>query len=111
MSLLLKNGMVLEQEEKVRRDILIENGKIARMDERVDAEADEVIDLEGKLVTPGFVDVHVHLREPGGEHKETIETGTLAAARGGFTAVCPMPNTRPAPTRPTRTLPGRPAPD
>lgn len=97
MSLLLKNGMVLEQEEKVRRDILIENGKIARMDERVDAEADEVIDLEGKLVTPGFVDVHVHLREPGGEHKETIETGTLAAARGGFTAVCPMPNTRPVP--------------
>src|SRR5699024_7549123 len=97
LSLRLKRGIVLEQGETVERDILIENGKIVRMDEKIDAEAEEIIDLEGKLVTPGFVDVHVHLREPGGEHKETIETGTLAAARGGFTAVCPMPNTRPVP--------------
>lgn len=97
MSLLLKNGMILEQGEKVRKDILIENGMIARMDERIGTEAEETLDLGGKLVTPGLVDVHVHLREPGGEHKETIETGTLAAARGGFTAVCPMPNTRPVP--------------
>lgn len=54
-------------------------------------------EAEGKVVSPGFVDVHVHLREPGGEHKETIETGTAAAAKGGFTTVCPMPNTRPVP--------------
>lgn len=52
---------------------------------------------KGHFVSPGFVDVHVHLREPGGEYKETIETGTKAAARGGFTTVCPMPNTRPVP--------------
>ena len=57
----------------------------------------EVIDVKGQLVTPGFVDLHVHLREPGGEHKETIETGTIAAARGGFTTVAAMPNTRPVP--------------
>ena len=56
----------------------------------------EVIDLRGKIVAPGFVDMHVHLREPGFEHKETIETGTLSAAHGGFTAVCCMPNTNPA---------------
>ena len=97
MSLLLKNGMVLENNEESQKDVLISDGKIARIAPGIDTEANEIIDLEGKLVTPGFVDVHVHLREPGGEHKETIETGTLAAARGGFTAVCPMPNTRPVP--------------
>ena len=53
--------------------------------------------MNGKLIAPGLVDVHVHLREPGGEHKETIETGTLAAAKGGFTTICAMPNTRPVP--------------
>lgn len=97
MSLLLKNGMVLENNEESQKDVLISDGKIARIAPGIDTEANEIINLEGKLVTPGFVDVHVHLREPGGEHKETIETGTLAAARGGFTAVCPMPNTRPVP--------------
>src|SRR5699024_3355229 len=52
---------------------------------------------KGQLVTPGFIDVHIHLREPGGEHKETIATGTRAAARGGYTTVCSMPNTNPVP--------------
>src|SRR5699024_1893054 len=60
-------------------------------------QADKAIDCQGKLLTPGFVDVHVHLREPGGEHKETIQTGTQAAARGGYTTVCAMPNTNPVP--------------
>lgn len=97
MSLLLKNGLVLENNEQVEKDILIKNGKVEKVAANITDGADKTIDLDGKLVTPGFVDVHVHLREPGGEHKETIETGTLAAARGGFTAVCPMPNTRPVP--------------
>lgn len=97
MSLLLKNGMVLEHGEKIKKDVFIQDKKIARIAPGIDINADETIDLEGKLITAGFVDVHVHLREPGGEHKETIETGTMAAARGGFTAVCPMPNTRPVP--------------
>lgn len=97
MSLLLKNGLVLENNEQVEKDILIKNGKVEKVAANITDGADKTIDLDGKLVTPGFVDVHVHLREPGGEHKETIESGTLAAARGGFTAVCPMPNTRPVP--------------
>lgn len=78
--------------------ILIEDGKISRIStEAITEEADRIIDGEGKLVTPGFIDVHIHLREPGGEHKETIKTGTMAAARGGYTTVCPMPNTNPVP--------------
>src|SRR5699024_3348048 len=97
MSLLMKNEMKQEQGVKVRKDKLLENGMIARKEERSGTKEEETLDLGRKLVTPGLVDVHVNLREPGGEHKETIETGTLAAARGGFTAVCPMPNTRPVP--------------
>ena len=96
MRRVIKNGFVLENNEQVQKDIAIEDGKIVEISDSIDNH-DEVIDANGKLITPGFVDVHVHLREPGGEHKETIETGTRAAARGGFTAVMPMPNTRPVP--------------
>lgn len=96
MRRVIKNGFVLENNEQVQKDIAIEDGKIVEISDSIDNH-DEVIDANGKLITPGFVDVHVHLREPGGEHKETIETGTKAAARGGFTAVMPMPNTRPVP--------------
>ena len=78
-------------------DIFIVDGIIASMKPSIASPPDcEVIDLRGKIVAPGFVDMHVHLREPGFEHKETIETGTLSAAYGGFTAVCCMPNTNPA---------------
>ena len=78
-------------------DILIVDGIIDSMKPSIAPPLDcEVIDLRGKIVAPGFVDMHVHLREPGFEHKETIETGTLSAAHGGFTAVCCMPNTNPA---------------
>jgi dihydroorotase len=78
-------------------DILIVDGIIDSMKSSIAPPPDcEVIDLRGKIVAPGFVDMHVHLREPGFEHKETIETGTLSAAHGGFTAVCCMPNTNPA---------------
>lgn len=96
MRRVIKNGFVLENNEQVQKDIAVEDGKIVEISDMID-NYDEVIDAKGMLVTPGFVDVHVHLREPGGEHKETIETGTRAAARGGFTAVMPMPNTRPVP--------------
>lgn len=96
MRRVIKNGFVLENNEQLQKDIAIEDGKIVEISDSIDNH-DEVIDANGKLITPGFVDVHVHLREPGGEHKETIETGTRAAARGGFTAVMPMPNTRPVP--------------
>ncbi|WEG19093.1 dihydroorotase [Alkalihalophilus pseudofirmus] len=92
----LKNGFILsESGELVRADVSFENGKLVSTIPN-DAEQ-QIIDVAGKLITPGFVDVHVHLREPGGEKKETIETGTKAAARGGFTTICAMPNTRPTP--------------
>lgn len=97
MKMLLKNGTVLEDNRQIRKDILIDGGRIEEIADEITTEADETVDCTGMLITPGFVDVHVHLREPGGEHKETIETGTRAAARGGFTTICPMPNTRPVP--------------
>jgi dihydroorotase len=80
-------------------DILIKDNKIVRIIKEGQKEAIEpvsrIIDASGKIVCPGFIDMHVHLREPGHEHKETIETGSKAAAWGGFTAVCAMPNTNP----------------
>src|SRR5210317_1194663 len=80
-------------------DILIKDHKIVEIIAAGQKEAIEpvsrIIDASDKIVCPGFIDMHVHLREPGHEHKETIETGTRAAAWGGFTAVCAMPNTDP----------------
>ena len=93
--MLLKNGVVLHNDEFVEQDVLIEAGKIKALGTDLDAGSEEVVDLQGKLVTPGLIDVHVHLREPGFEHKETVESGTKAAARGGFTSISPMPNTNP----------------
>jgi dihydroorotase len=98
MKLLIKNGNILCNNGEMKTvDIRVEDGKIAEIGEHLAAIEETILDAGGKLVTPGFIDVHVHLREPGGEQKETIETGTLAAARGGFTTVCAMPNTRPVP--------------
>jgi dihydroorotase len=77
-------------------DLLLVDGRVARLGEAIDApEGAEVIDATGLVVTPGLIDVHVHLREPGGEHKETIASGARAAAAGGFTSVVAMPNTDP----------------
>jgi dihydroorotase len=76
-------------------DVLIREGRIAAVGPDVAAEAERVVDARGLIVCPGLVDIHCHLREPGFEHKETIETGTRAAARGGFTTVCCMANTEP----------------
>lgn len=97
MSLIIKNGKILLEGQLVNKEIEIEDGKIKKIDDYIEVENQEVIDAKGHFISAGFVDVHVHLREPGGEHKETIETGTKAAARGGFTTVCPMPNTKPVP--------------
>lgn len=98
MKLLIKNSKFINNENQVQTgDILIEDGIILAIGEGISQSADKVIDAAGLLAAPGFVDLHVHLREPGGEKKETIETGTLAGARGGFTTLAAMPNTRPVP--------------
>ena len=96
---LLRGGRYIDPSTKTDdvRDLLIVDGIIDSMRSSVPAPSGcEVVELKGKIVSPGFIDIHVHLREPGFEHKETIETGTLSAAHGGFTAVCCMPNTNPA---------------
>lgn len=94
ITMLLKNATLLLNNKEETADVLIKDGKIAEIGQDLNA-AVEVIDCTGLLLTPGLVDVHVHLREPGFDHKETIESGTHAAARGGFTTICPMPNTKP----------------
>ncbi|MGN7298823.1 dihydroorotase [Ferdinandcohnia sp. SAFN-114] len=98
MSTLLKNAKILnEQGDLVSADIKITDDMIEAVGANLDPTNCMVIDVEGMFVSAGFVDVHVHLREPGGEHKETIETGSLSAAKGGFTTIAAMPNTRPVP--------------
>jgi dihydroorotase len=98
MGILLKSGTLLTGDSgKVVKDILIEGSHVKEIADNIQTDNHEVIDVKGHLVTPGLVDLHIHLREPGGEHKETIATGTLAAAKGGFTTVAAMPNTRPVP--------------
>lgn len=96
--ILIKNGRVVDPANYIdgKKDILIEDGKIKKVaDFIVENEDTNVIDADEKVVMPGFIDLHVHLREPGFEYKETIETGSKAAARGGVTSICPMPNTKP----------------
>lgn len=97
--ILLKSGRLIDpatNKDEVT-DILVVDGVIKTIQKSITAGSeDRVIDLSGKMIAPGLIDIHVHLREPGYEHKETIETGTLSAAYGGFTAVCCMPNTNPA---------------
>lgn len=99
MSTLLKNGTVIDYAQKIEKklDILIENDKIVKLAENLEISADKVIDCTGLIIMPGMIDMHCHLREPGGEHKETIETGSRSAVAGGFTTICPMPNTNPTP--------------
>ncbi|TCT26843.1 dihydroorotase [Melghiribacillus thermohalophilus] len=98
MSLLIQNVKLLDSPDTNETvDVYVREGKIESIGKHLKADAGQIIDGEGKLLIPGLVDIHVHLREPGGEAKETIETGTKAAARGGFTTICAMPNTRPVP--------------
>jgi dihydroorotase len=97
--LLLQGGRVVDPERRMDGpgDVLLVDGRIEAVGPELEAPDDaRVVDCGGKVVTPGLIDVHVHLREPGGEHKETIASGARAAAAGGFTAVCAMPNTSPA---------------
>lgn len=96
-ALIIRNGRVIDPSsgEDTERDLAIVNGRIVDVDS-VDASAADVIDASGCLVTPGWIDVHVHLRQPGLDYKETVATGTAAAAAGGFVAVACMPNTSPA---------------
>jgi dihydroorotase len=97
MQLLLKGGRLIDpvsgRDEEC--DFQINDGVIEKMGRGLSTPSAQAINLAGKILAPGFLDMHVHLREPGFEHKETIETGTAAAAAGGFTAVCCMPNTNP----------------
>ncbi|HET6272763.1 MAG TPA: dihydroorotase [Bacteroidota bacterium] len=98
MHLVLKGGRVIDPvsgRDEVM-DLQIVDGRITKMAVNIVAPAAQVVDMKGKVVAPGFIDMHVHLREPGFEHKETILTGCTSAAAGGFTAVCCMPNTNPA---------------
>lgn len=97
MAFLLKNARVVDPQVELDEvcDILVEDGKIAQVGKGLSAANAEEIDCTGKVVTPGLVDIHVHLRDPGQEQKEDIASGTRAAAHGGFTAVACMPNTKP----------------
>ena len=103
--LLVKNGRVIDPASGLDGlcDVLIEDGRIAAVEENIEAGDAEVYDATGRVVAPGFIDIHVHLREPGIEHAETIETGARAAAAGGFSSICCMPNTIPVNDSPTVT--------
>ena len=97
MTLLIKNGIVVDPVSmtETKQDIFIENELIKEMGQGLDLRADRIVDAEGQYVLPGFIDLHVHLRDPGLTYKEDIQTGTAAAAAGGFTTIVAMPNTKP----------------
>jgi dihydroorotase len=106
MSLVIRGGHVLDPANSVDaiQDLLIQNGKIAGLGPKLAVpHGTTVLDAAGKIVCPGFIDMHVHLREPGYEYKETVASGTRAAAAGGFTAVCCMANTSPVNDDPATT--------
>ncbi|WP_250278735.1 dihydroorotase [[Clostridium] colinum] len=97
MKILIKNGRLIDPLNNIdeKMDILISNGIVAKISENITDNVDKTIDATNMWVTPGLIDLHVHLREPGYEHKETIATGTRSAVMGGFTTICCMPNTKP----------------
>ncbi|MBF8268124.1 MAG: dihydroorotase, partial [Dehalococcoidia bacterium] len=98
MSLLIKGGRILDPSQGLDfvGDLWLQESVVKGLEKHIDAPPrTQVVDATGLVVCPGFIDLHCHLREPGYEEKETIATGTAAAARGGFTTVCAMPNTRP----------------
>ena len=97
MKLLIKDGRVVDPANNRDEvlDILVENGKISKVAKNIKADKADIIDAKDKIVMPGLVDMHVHLREPGREDKETIESATKASLKGGVTTVLAMPNTTP----------------
>ena len=97
MKILIKRGRVIDPANKIDKiaDVLVEDGRIAAVGENLPSEGAEVFEAEGKIVSPGLIDMHVHLREPGQEAKEDFGSGSRAAAAGGYTRVATMPNTRP----------------
>lgn len=99
MKTLLKNGTLIDYKTNTfeKKDILIEDDKIKKIDNEITETVDNTIDCTNLYMMPGMIDMHCHLREPGFEHKETIETGSKSAVCGGFTTICPMPNTKPTP--------------
>ena len=98
MKILLNQMTVFRKGTTQKLSVLVEDGRIVSLSPQVPQMADALVsELKNGTLFPGFVDVHVHLREPGFSRKETIATGTRAAAHGGFTAVCPMPNLKPVP--------------
>ena len=100
MKTLLKNGTLIDYKTNIfeKKDIIIENERISKISDKITETADSrVIDCSNLYIIPGMIDIHCHLREPGFEHKETIKTGSESAVSGGFTTICPMPNTKPVP--------------
>ena len=97
MTILLKNGKLIDYKTRTEDflDIFIENGIIKEISKNITKTADNIIDCTNLFIIPGMIDMHCHLREPGFEYKETIETGIKSAIKGGFTSICPMPNTKP----------------
>ena len=93
--MIIRNGNVVLENEVVKKDVLITDGKIVKIAENIPADGSREIDASGKHVFPGLIDMHVHLRDPGFEYKEDIESGSKASVKGGFTQICCMPNTNP----------------
>ena len=104
MDLLIKNGLVIDPSQKIKapKDLLIQHGKISALlkPNSYKKPVQKTLDVKGYIVTPGFIDIHTHLREPGQTHKESIATGTQAAAAGGFSSVGGMGNTPPPQDKP-----------
>jgi len=99
MTILLKNGTLIDYKNSIfdKYDIFIEDNIVKKVAKEIGEKADEILDCTDLYIMPGMIDIHCHLREPGFEYKETIETGSKSAIAGGFTTICPMPNTKPTP--------------
>ena len=96
--ILIKNGTIVDSKTQMKKDVLISNGKIKKVEKNINSQADRIIDASQKFIIPGVIDPQVHFREPGLTHKEDIKSGSRAAVCGGITTFFEMPNTNPATT-------------